>query len=108
MSYTRSTRKVTPLVESGAVPAFKDPYLDAPDDFVLRWARLALSCTAMPAASRPSMHKVLGKLRKLKQEAFGEHVGEAISRNDIETGSSNETADLTAELARAASVGTST
>ncbi|CAI5472409.1 unnamed protein product [Closterium sp. Yama58-4] len=69
---------VAPLVDSGAVLAFKDAQLDAPDDLLLRWARLALSCTAMPASSRPSMNQVLGELVKLKQEAFGAHLSEAI------------------------------
>ncbi|CAI5990446.1 unnamed protein product [Closterium sp. NIES-65] len=82
---------VASLVDSGAVLAFKDPHLDAQDDLVLRWARLALSCTAMPAASRPSMNQVLWELVKLKQEASGAHeghVGEAKSRIDMELGSS--------------------
>ncbi|CAI5934774.1 unnamed protein product [Closterium sp. NIES-64] len=83
---------------------FKDPYLDAPDDLVLRWARLALSCTTMPAASRPSMNQVLGELVKLKQEASGaheSHVGEAKSRMDTELGSSTGSSSFTAEMARA-------
>ncbi|CAI5928656.1 unnamed protein product [Closterium sp. NIES-64] len=95
---------VAPLVDSGAVLAFKDPHLDAPDDLVLRWARLALSCTAMPAASRPSMNQVLWELVKLKQEASGAHeghVGEAKSRIDMELGSSIGSSSFTAEMARA-------
>ncbi|CAI5985827.1 unnamed protein product [Closterium sp. NIES-65] len=89
---------------SDAVALFKDPHLDAPDDLVLRWARLALSCTAMPAASRPSMNQVLGELVKLKQEAFGareSHVGEAKSHTDMELGSSIGSSSFTAEMARA-------
>ncbi|CAI5927698.1 unnamed protein product [Closterium sp. NIES-65] len=95
---------ITPFVESDAVTVFKDPYLDAPDDLVLRWARLALSCTTMPAASRPSMNQVLGELVKLKQEASGaheSHVGEAKSRLDTELGSSIGSSSFTAEMARA-------
>ncbi|CAI5492485.1 unnamed protein product [Closterium sp. Naga37s-1] len=84
-----------------AVPVFKDPGLDAPDDLVLRLAHLALSCTAMPVASRPSMNQVLGELVKLKQEAFGAHVSEAISRIDMEIGSSIGSSGFTAEMARA-------
>ncbi|CAI5957215.1 unnamed protein product [Closterium sp. NIES-64] len=87
-----------------AVALFKDPYLDAPDDLVLRWARLALSCTAMPAASRPSMNQVLGELVKLKREASGaheSHVGEAKSRIDMELGYSIGSSSFTAEMARA-------
>ncbi|CAI5957249.1 unnamed protein product [Closterium sp. NIES-64] len=95
---------IAPFVESDAVTVFKDPYLDASDDLVLRWARLALSCTAMPAASRPSMNQVLGELVKLKQEAsraHESHVGEAKSHTDIELGSSIGSSSFTAEMARA-------
>ncbi|CAI5948009.1 unnamed protein product, partial [Closterium sp. NIES-64] len=95
---------ITPFVESDTVTVFNDPYLDAPDDLVLRWARLALSCTTMPAASRPSMNQVLGELVKLKQEASGaheSHVGEAKSRLDTELGSSIGSSSFTAEMARA-------
>ncbi|CAI5960666.1 unnamed protein product [Closterium sp. NIES-65] len=99
-----STQQIVPFVESDAVALFKDPHLDAPDDLVLRWARLALSCTAIPAASRPSMNQVLGELVKLKQEAFGareSHVGEAKSHTDMELGSSIGSSSFTAEMARA-------
>ncbi|CAI5989839.1 unnamed protein product [Closterium sp. NIES-65] len=95
---------VAPLVDSGAVLALKDPHLDAPDDLVLRWARLALSCTAMPAASRPSMNQVLWELVKLKEEASRAHeghVGEAKSCIDMELGSSIGSSSFTAEMARA-------
>ncbi|CAI5972585.1 unnamed protein product [Closterium sp. NIES-65] len=95
---------IAPFVESDAVAVFKDPHLDAPDDLVLRWARLALSCTAMPVASRPSMSQVLGELVKLKQEASGaheSHVGEAKSRIDMELGSFGGSSSFTAEMARA-------
>ncbi|CAI5990447.1 unnamed protein product [Closterium sp. NIES-65] len=81
-----------------------DPHLDAPDDLVLRWARLALSCTAKHGASRPSMNQVLWELVKLKQEASGAHeghVGEAKSRIDMELGSSIGSSSFTAEMARA-------
>ncbi|CAI5960651.1 unnamed protein product [Closterium sp. NIES-65] len=91
-------------VHSDAVAVFKDPHLDAPDNLVLRWARLALSCTAMPAASRPSMSQVLGELVKLKQEASGaheSHVGETKSRIDMEFGSFGGSSSFTAEMARA-------
>ncbi|CAI5979448.1 unnamed protein product [Closterium sp. NIES-65] len=92
---------IAPFVESDAVTMFKDPYLDAPDDLVLRWARLALSCTAMPAVTRPSMNQVLGELVKLKQEAFGAHVGDAMSRINMESGSFIGSSSFTAEMARA-------
>ncbi|CAI5935976.1 unnamed protein product [Closterium sp. NIES-64] len=96
-----ANRDLESWIGPDAVPVFKDPDLDAPDDLVLRWARLALSCTAMPVASRPSMNQVLGELVKLKQEAFGAHVSEAISRIDKEIGSSIGSSGFTAEMARA-------
>ncbi|CAI5484296.1 unnamed protein product [Closterium sp. Yama58-4] len=102
--WVRHTCLIAPFVESDAVAVFKDPNMDAPDDLVLGWARLALSCTAMPAASRPSMNQVLGELVKLKQEAFGPHAsheGEAKSRIDMELGSSIGSSSFTAEMARA-------
>ncbi|GJP85100.1 hypothetical protein CLOP_g15196 [Closterium sp. NIES-67] len=93
---------VAPFVESGAVAVFKDPYLDAPNDFVLRLARLALSCTAMPAASRPSMNQLLGELVKFKQETFGAHVSKAVSTIFMEAGSSvGGSSGFTAEMVRA-------
>ncbi|CAI5475172.1 unnamed protein product [Closterium sp. Yama58-4] len=75
--------------------------LDAPDDLVLRLARPALSCTAMPAASRPSMNQILGELVKLKQEAFRPHGRGTISRIKMEIGSSIGSSSFTAEMARA-------
>ncbi|CAI5985889.1 unnamed protein product [Closterium sp. NIES-65] len=101
VNYDSSTGQIE---QSDAVAMFKDPYLDAPGDLVLRWVRLALSCTAMPAAARPSMNQVLGELVKLKQEACGaheSHVGDVTSRVDIEIGSSIGSSSFTAEMARA-------
>ncbi|CAI5490616.1 unnamed protein product [Closterium sp. Naga37s-1] len=91
---------VAPLVGSGAVAEFKDPHLEAPDDVVLRLARLALSCTSLPAASRPSMLLVLAELVRLKQEMLGLRVGTAVSGIDTEIGGSDASPDLTAEMAR--------
>ncbi|CAI5959834.1 unnamed protein product, partial [Closterium sp. NIES-65] len=99
-----ANRDLESWIGPDTVTVFNDPYLDAPDDLVLRWARLALSCTTMPAASRPSMNQVLGELVKLKQEASGaheSHVGEAKSRLDTELGSSIGSSSFTAEMARA-------
>ncbi|CAI5995769.1 unnamed protein product [Closterium sp. NIES-65] len=59
---------VAPLVASGDVAAFKNPHLDAPGDLLLRLARLALTCMAMPTASRPTMGRVLGDLLGMKEE----------------------------------------
>ncbi|CAI5497018.1 unnamed protein product [Closterium sp. Naga37s-1] len=96
---------VVPFVDSGAVASFKDPHLDAPDDLMLRWARLALSCTAMPVASRPSMDQVLVELVKLKEEIYGAHVSEAVSCIDMELGSANSAPSFSAEIARAKRTG---
>ncbi|CAI5967981.1 unnamed protein product [Closterium sp. NIES-65] len=59
-----------PLVERGEVAAFKDPHLDAPDDVILRLARLAMTCTATPAMSRPRMVKIVADLEGIKEELF--------------------------------------
>ncbi|GJP37926.1 hypothetical protein CLOM_g22375 [Closterium sp. NIES-68] len=93
---------VAPFVESRDVAVFKDPYLEAPDDVVLRLARLALSCTAMHVASRPSMNQMLGELVKVKQEMLGALVNKAVSTINIESGSSaSGPSGFTAEMARA-------
>ncbi|CAI5976132.1 unnamed protein product [Closterium sp. NIES-64] len=92
---------VAPLLDSEAVAKFKDPHLEAPDDVVLRLARLALSCTALPGASRPSMLLVLAELVRLKQEMFGVQVNAAVSGIDVESGGPDCSFDLTAEMARA-------
>ncbi|GJP33005.1 hypothetical protein CLOM_g17582 [Closterium sp. NIES-68] len=105
-SHISLTQWVAPLVESGAVAVFKDPSLDAPDDLVLRLARLALSCTAIPAGSRPSMSQLLGELVKIKQEIFGAQVTKAVSTIFMKAGSSvGSFSDFTAEIARAEHVG---
>ncbi|CAI5466784.1 unnamed protein product [Closterium sp. Yama58-4] len=93
-------RWVTPLVNTGAVAEFKDPHLEAPDDLVLRLARLALSCT-LPGASRPSMLLVLAELVNLKQELFGVQVSTCVSSIDTEIGGSDGPVDFSAEMARA-------
>ncbi|CAI5992544.1 unnamed protein product [Closterium sp. NIES-64] len=92
---------VAPLVESGDVASFKDPLLDAPDDLLLRLARLALTCTAMPTASRPTMGRVLGDLLGMKEEVIGSaEAHRAASRIDREIGSSAaHTVDFDAQLA---------
>ncbi|CAI5984535.1 unnamed protein product [Closterium sp. NIES-65] len=92
--------QVAPLVASSDVAAFKDPRLDAPDDFVLRMARLALACTAMPTASRPSMARVLGDLLAMKEEIMGAEVHRAACRIDKEIGSSADSVDFDVEMAR--------
>ncbi|CAI5516464.1 unnamed protein product [Closterium sp. Naga37s-1] len=91
---------VAPLVASSNVAAFKDPHLNAPDDFVLRMARLALACTAMPTASRPSMARVLGDLLAMKDEILGAEEHRAACRIDREIGNSADPVDFDAEMAR--------
>ncbi|CAI7783988.1 unnamed protein product, partial [Closterium sp. NIES-54] len=95
---------VAPLVASSNVAAFKDPYLTAPDDLILRMARLALSCTAMPTASRPTMSQVLVELVKMRGEVVEEKGSRAASRIDREIDSSAE-ADFDAQMARLELVG---
>ncbi|CAI5975569.1 unnamed protein product [Closterium sp. NIES-65] len=87
------------LVAAGDVAALKDPHLQAPDDLVLRMARLALSCTAMPTASRPGMSRVLAELLLLKEEFFGEDEDRMAARIDHEIESSQQV-DFSLELAR--------
>ncbi|CAI5943490.1 unnamed protein product, partial [Closterium sp. NIES-64] len=94
-------RWVAPLVISGAVAEFKDPHLEAPDDVVLRLARLALSSTALPGVSRPSMLLVLAELVRIKQEMFGAQVSTEVSGIDTEIGGSDDYSDFSAEMARA-------
>ncbi|CAI5521904.1 unnamed protein product [Closterium sp. Naga37s-1] len=94
-------RWVAPLVISGAVAEFKDPRLEAPDELVLCLARLALSCTALPGASRPSMLQVLAELVRIKQEMFGAQVSAEVSGIDTEIGGSDGPFDFSAEMARA-------
>ncbi|CAI7731624.1 unnamed protein product [Closterium sp. NIES-53] len=93
--------EVAPLVESGDVASFKDPHLDAPDDLLLRLARLALTCTAMPMASRPTMGRVLGDLLGMKEEVIGgAEVHRDACRIDREFGSSAaHTVNFDAQLA---------
>ncbi|CAI5950625.1 unnamed protein product [Closterium sp. NIES-65] len=88
-------------VTMGAVAEFKDPHLEAPDDVVLRLARLALSCTALPGVSRPSMLLVLAELLRIKQEMFGAQVSAEVSGIDMEIGGSDDYSDFSAEMARA-------
>ncbi|GJP41268.1 hypothetical protein CLOM_g929 [Closterium sp. NIES-68] len=95
---------VAPLVASSAVTAFKDPDLDAPDDLVVRLARVALSCTAMPSASRPAMSQVLVELVKMREEVWGEQVNRVASRIDNEIDTSGRE-DFNAEIARAKNIG---
>ncbi|GJP55930.1 hypothetical protein CLOM_g14944 [Closterium sp. NIES-68] len=94
---------VTPLVASSNVAAFKDPDLEAPDTMVLRMARLAISCTAMPTATRPSMSRVLAELMVIKDEFLGLETNRMAERIDRELDASTPQ-DFDGELARIASI----
>ncbi|CAI5483504.1 unnamed protein product [Closterium sp. Yama58-4] len=91
---------VAPLLAAGDAGAIKDPQLEAPDDLVLRMARLALRCTAMPTASRPSISRVLGELLVMKEEFLGQDEDRMAVRIDRELESS-ENVNLSMEIARA-------
>ncbi|CAI5983436.1 unnamed protein product [Closterium sp. NIES-64] len=97
--YNIESNQAAALVAAGDVAALKDPHLQAPDDLVLRMARLALTCTAMPTASRPGMSRVLAELLLLKEEFFGEDEDRMAVRIDHEIESS-EQVDFSLELAR--------
>ncbi|CAI5513256.1 unnamed protein product [Closterium sp. Naga37s-1] len=62
---------VQPLVAENNAQAIKDPRLDAPNDVILKLARFALSCTATPVATRPSMARILSDLIAMKEEFLG-------------------------------------
>ncbi|CAI5983447.1 unnamed protein product [Closterium sp. NIES-64] len=97
--YNIESNQAASLVVVGDVAALKDPHLQAPDNLVLRMARLALSCTAMPTASRSGMSRVLAELLLLKEEFFGEDEDRMAARIDLEIESS-EQVDFSLELAR--------
>ncbi|CAI5482257.1 unnamed protein product [Closterium sp. Yama58-4] len=62
---------VQPLLAENNAQAIKDPRLDAPNDLILKLARFALSCTATPVATRPSMARILSDLTAMKEEFLG-------------------------------------
>ncbi|CAI7830730.1 unnamed protein product [Closterium sp. NIES-53] len=97
---------VAPLIAAGDVSAFKDPHLQAPDDLVLRMAKLAISCTVMPTASRPSMNRILAELLEMKDEFLGAESNRMAEKIDRELESSSEI-DFIKELARAQGMGSS-
>ncbi|CAI7788871.1 unnamed protein product, partial [Closterium sp. NIES-54] len=75
---------VAPLVSAHDVASFKDPRLEGPADVILRLAELALSCTAMPTASRPDMMRIIGDLNAMRAELTGSDVDERAVRIDSE------------------------
>ncbi|CAI7887462.1 unnamed protein product [Closterium sp. NIES-54] len=91
---------VAPLLAAGDAGAMRDPQLEAPDDLVLRMARLALRCTAMPTASRPSISRVLGELLVMKEEFLGKDEDRMAVRIDRDLEISSDV-NLSMEIARA-------
>ncbi|CAI5526375.1 unnamed protein product [Closterium sp. Naga37s-1] len=63
--------QVQPLVAENNAQAIKDPRLHAPSDVILKLSRFALSCTATPVATRPSMARILSDLIAMKEEFLG-------------------------------------
>ncbi|CAI5471548.1 unnamed protein product, partial [Closterium sp. Yama58-4] len=63
--------QATDVMSEGKTALLKDPRMEAPEDIVIRLAHLAVTCTAMPTASRPSMSRVAQHLEALQEEAGG-------------------------------------
>ncbi|CAI5461242.1 unnamed protein product [Closterium sp. Yama58-4] len=59
------------LMAEGKTSPLKDPRMEAPEDITIRLAHLAVTCTAMPTASRPSMSRVAQDLEAIQEEAGG-------------------------------------
>ncbi|CAI6008436.1 unnamed protein product [Closterium sp. NIES-65] len=67
-----------------------DPRIAAPDALVRRLAELAISCTTMPTASRPTMGKVASELEALKDEFVGQEVNRAARNIDEQIHSASQ------------------
>ncbi|CAI5505039.1 unnamed protein product, partial [Closterium sp. Naga37s-1] len=61
----------TALMAEGKTSPLRDPRMEAPDDITIRLAHLAVTCTAMPTASRPSMSRVAQDLEAIREEVGG-------------------------------------
>ncbi|CAI7807879.1 unnamed protein product [Closterium sp. NIES-54] len=61
----------TGLMAEGKTSPLRDPRMEAPEDITIRLAHLAITCTAMPTASRPSMSRVAQYLEIIREEAEG-------------------------------------
>ncbi|CAI7797748.1 unnamed protein product [Closterium sp. NIES-54] len=96
---------VAPLADVCNAQAFRDPRLEAPDDLVLRLARLAIDCTKVPVASRPSMARILAELMDMKEAFFGLETDKVVSSIDREIDDSNSLGSLTMELKKAEQLG---
>ncbi|CAI5953631.1 unnamed protein product [Closterium sp. NIES-64] len=97
---------VAPFVAANDGVTFKDPSLEAPPDIILRLARLALSCTAMPTVLRPNMIKVLAELEALREEVRGATGDQMARRIDREIDDTHGH-DLEEEVANAIRIGSS-
>ncbi|CAI5487520.1 unnamed protein product [Closterium sp. Naga37s-1] len=97
---------VAPFIAANDGVTLKDPSLDAPPDVILRLARLALSCTAMPTALRPNMIKVLAELEALREEVRGATGDQMAMRIDREI-DDTQGHDLEEEVANAIRIGSS-
>ncbi|CAI5462871.1 unnamed protein product [Closterium sp. Yama58-4] len=97
---------VAPFIAANDGVTFKDPSLDAPPDIILRLARLALSCTAMPTVLRPNMIKVLAELEALREEVCGATGDQMARRIDREIDDA-QGHDLEEEVANAIRIGSS-
>ncbi|CAI5487524.1 unnamed protein product [Closterium sp. Naga37s-1] len=67
-----------------------DPRIAAPDALVRCLAELAISCTTMPTASRPTMGKVASELEALKDEFVGHEVNRAARNIDEQIHSASQ------------------
>ncbi|CAI6008429.1 unnamed protein product, partial [Closterium sp. NIES-65] len=97
---------VAPFIAANDGVTFKDPSLEAPPDIILRLARLALSCTAMPTVLRPNMIKVLAALEALREEVCGATRNRMAKRIDMEI-EDKQGHNLEEEVANAIRIGSS-
>ncbi|CAI7769331.1 unnamed protein product [Closterium sp. NIES-53] len=99
---------VAALVEQGdngnkVTTRLADPSLDAPSALLLALAHLALSCTNMRTAARPSMLQVLAELQALKDRYVVTAPNRMAVRIDEDVESGVVTKDFEAALAHAES-----
>ncbi|GJP32888.1 hypothetical protein CLOM_g17478, partial [Closterium sp. NIES-68] len=82
------SRAIIPWVEeclsSGTAASLRDPKMEAPEDAVLRVARLAVSCTVERTASRPSMAHIANELQAVREEVVGKDELSAAIKVDAE------------------------
>ncbi|CAI5463455.1 unnamed protein product [Closterium sp. Yama58-4] len=102
---------VASLVPTQNPATFTDPYLLSPSSStpppnprsLLRLATLALSCTALPSSSRPSVNRLLLELTEIREELFGAARSATLERVDREV-ADMQGGDFLAEMARAESL----